>query len=134
MTLPLGERHQIHVKILNATGAAYAKARTARRGSPSRPRRSSTDPEFNATTLGILGSRWGWLGYNTQTERLEIATTANQDPRLSLVPIIGVDIWEHAFYLQYLNVKANYLTAVWNVIHFEKAEARYLEASCASNL
>ncbi|TEB28614.1 hypothetical protein FA13DRAFT_774100 [Coprinellus micaceus] len=44
MTLPLGERHQIHVKILNATGAAYAKARTARRGSPSRPRRSSTDP------------------------------------------------------------------------------------------
>ncbi|KAG6897260.1 hypothetical protein C0992_003044 [Termitomyces sp. T32_za158] len=63
--------------------------------------------EFNAATLGIQGSGWGWLGYNKTTKRLEIATTANQDPLLHLVPIIGVDIWEHAFYLQYLNVKAD---------------------------
>ena len=46
-------------------------------------------------------------GYNPQTKVLEITTTANQDPLLSHVPIIGVDIWEHAFYLQYLNVKAD---------------------------
>ena len=83
--------------------------------------------EFNTATLGIQGSGWGWLvsfnavilsrfqcltihviqGYNTSTKRLEIATTPNQDPLLHLVPIIGVDIWEHAFYLQYLNVKAD---------------------------
>lgn len=46
-------------------------------------------------------------GLNPATKRLEIATTPNQDPLLTLVPIIGVDIWEHAFYLQYLNVKAD---------------------------
>jgi hypothetical protein len=46
-------------------------------------------------------------GLNLATKRLEIATTANQDPLLNLVPIIGVDIWEHAFYLQYLNVKVD---------------------------
>ncbi|KAG6872503.1 hypothetical protein C0995_009259 [Termitomyces sp. Mi166 len=84
--------------------------------------------EFNAATLGIQGSGWGWLGYNKNTKRLEIATTANQDPLLHLVPIIGVDIWEHAFYLQYLNVKADYLNAIWSVINFEEAEKRLVEA------
>ena len=46
-------------------------------------------------------------GYNVQNKRVEIVTTANQDPLLSHVPLIGVDIWEHAFYLQYLNVKVD---------------------------
>ncbi|KAJ7075010.1 manganese superoxide dismutase [Mycena belliarum] len=85
--------------------------------------------EFNAATLGIQGSGWGWLGMNPTTKRLEIATTPNQDPLLPLVPIIGVDIWEHAFYLQYLNVKADYLNAIWSVINFDEAEKRFLEVS-----
>lgn len=49
----------------------------------------------------------GCQGVNPSTGKLEIVTTANQDPLLSHVPIIGVDMWEHAFYLQYLNVKAD---------------------------
>jgi Fe-Mn family superoxide dismutase len=71
----------------------------------------------------VQGSGWGWLGYNKAGKRLEVVTTANQDPLLSEstwagareravlmrlaghVPIIGIDIWEHAFYLQYKNVK-----------------------------
>jgi len=84
--------------------------------------------DFNTTTAGIQGSGWGWLGVNPSTGKLEIVTTANQDPLLSHVPIIGVDIWEHAFYLQYLNVKADYLKAIWNVINFDEAECRYAEA------
>jgi len=85
--------------------------------------------EFNAATLGIQGSGWGWLGLNPTTKRLEIATTPNQDPLLNLVPLIGVDIWEHAFYLQYLNVKADYLNAIWSVINFDEAQKRLQEAS-----
>jgi len=85
--------------------------------------------EFNTTTAGIQGSGWGWLGVDPSTGKLEIVTTANQDPLLTHVPIIGVDIWEHAFYLQYLNVKADYLNAIWSVINFEEAESRYAEAS-----
>jgi len=84
--------------------------------------------EFNTTTAGIQGSGWGWVGVNPSTGKLEIVTTANQDPLLTHVPIIGVDIWEHAFYLQYLNVKADYLNAIWNVINFDEAESRYSEA------
>ncbi|KIK27428.1 hypothetical protein PISMIDRAFT_93047, partial [Pisolithus microcarpus 441] len=89
---------------------------------------------FNTTTAGIQGSGWGWLGLNPSSKRLEIVTTANQDPLLTHVPIIGVDIWEHAFYLQYLNVKAEYLKAIWHVINFEEAERRYLEAINGSKL
>ncbi|KAG9223125.1 hypothetical protein PLEOSDRAFT_1095940 [Pleurotus ostreatus PC15] len=90
--------------------------------------------EFNATTAGIQGSGWGWLGYNPSTKLLEVVTTANQDPLLTHVPIIGVDIWEHAFYLQYKNVKADYLNAIWSVINFEEAEKRLLEATSTSKL
>lgn len=73
-------------------------------------------------------------GVNPQSKRLELATTANQDPLLTLVPVIGVDVWEHAFYLQYLNVKVDYLNAIWSVINFDEAEKRYLEAVGGSKL
>ncbi|KIO17387.1 hypothetical protein M407DRAFT_246757 [Tulasnella calospora MUT 4182] len=84
--------------------------------------------QMNAKTAAIQGSGWGWLGFNTNTRKLEIVTTANQDPLLSHVPIIGIDIWEHAFYLQYKNVKIDYLKAIWNVINFEEAESRLAKA------
>ncbi|KAF8597559.1 manganese and iron superoxide dismutase [Ceratobasidium sp. AG-I] len=62
--------------------------------------------EFNAAALGVQGSGWGWLVLNTSNKRLDIITTANQDPVLPPnVPLFGVDMWEHAFYLQYKNVK-----------------------------
>ncbi|KAF4613318.1 hypothetical protein D9613_011070 [Agrocybe pediades] len=55
---------------------------------------------MNAKTAAIQGSGWGWLGYDPVAKKLEVVTTPNQDPLLSHVPIIGIDIWEHAFYLQ----------------------------------
>ncbi|KAI0055258.1 Mn superoxide dismutase [Artomyces pyxidatus] len=85
--------------------------------------------KFNTVTAAVQGSGWGWLGYNDTTKKLEIVTTANQDPLISHVPIIGVDIWEHAFYLQYKNVKPDYLNAIWNVINFKEAEKRLAEAT-----
>jgi len=84
---------------------------------------------FNAQTAAIQGSGWGWLGYNSTSKKLEIVTTANQDPLLSHTPIIGVDIWEHAFYLQYKNVKVDYLKEIWSVVNFKEAEARFVETA-----
>ncbi|KAF8515217.1 manganese-superoxide dismutase precursor [Gautieria morchelliformis] len=84
--------------------------------------------DFNTQTAAIQGSGWGWLGYNSKTKKLEIVTTPNQDPLLSHAPIIGVDIWEHAFYLQYKNVKPDYLKAIWHVIDFEEAQKRFTDA------
>ncbi|CAE6410554.1 unnamed protein product [Rhizoctonia solani] len=88
--------------------------------------------EFNAAALGIQGSGWVWLAYHTTGKRLEIITTPNQDPVLPpYVPIVGVDMWEHAFYLQYKNVKPDYLSAIWNVINWKEAELRYTEGQSA---
>ncbi|POY72620.1 Fe-Mn family superoxide dismutase [Rhodotorula taiwanensis] len=82
----------------------------------------------NTAALGIQGSGWAWLGYNPQTKKLETVTTANQDPLLGYVPIVGIDMWEHAYYLDYKNVKATYLDNIWSVVNWKKAEERLTSA------
>eukprot|EP00842_Homolaphlyctis_polyrhiza_P004174 jgi/Hompol1/4758/HPOL_001840-RA len=83
---------------------------------------------FAVQAAGVQGSGWGWLGYNKAAGRLEIATTANQDPLTHLVPLLGVDVWEHAYYLQYKNVRPDYLKAVWNVVNWKNVAERFAKA------
>ncbi|SCV73187.1 BQ2448_7112 [Microbotryum intermedium] len=80
--------------------------------------------EVNAAALGIQGSGWAWLGYNASTKSLEAVATANQDPLLGYTALLGIDLWEHAFYLDYKNVKPAYLEAIWKVINWKTVEAR----------
>lgn len=54
---------------------------------------------FNKTTAAIQGSGWGWVGFNPLNQRIEVVTTKDQDPLTSHHPLIGVDVWEHAYYL-----------------------------------
>ncbi|KAJ0420522.1 Manganese/iron superoxide dismutase [Aspergillus carlsbadensis] len=83
---------------------------------------------FNAVLLGIQGSGWGWLVTDKTggQGKLEIVTTKDQDPVTGAVPVFGVDMWEHAYYLQYLNNKAGYVEGVWKVINWGVAEGRYV--------
>ncbi|OCK77618.1 manganese and iron superoxide dismutase [Lepidopterella palustris CBS 459.81] len=85
---------------------------------------------FNTALLGIQGSGWGWLVKvdGGKEDRLVIMTTKDQDPVVGKgeVPIFGVDMWEHAYYLQYLNGRAAYVEKIWNVINWKTAEERYL--------
>ncbi|KAJ3354090.1 Superoxide dismutase [Mn], mitochondrial [Entophlyctis luteolus] len=86
--------------------------------------------QFNAAAAGVQGSGWGWLVYNKTTKALEIATTSNQDPIVGhRVPLLGIDVWEHAYYLQYRNVRPDYLKAVWSVVNWKDVSERYLAAS-----
>lgn len=82
---------------------------------------------MNATTAAIQGSGWGWLGLNKEKNRLAIATCANQDPlsTTGLIPLLGLDVWEHAYYLQYKNVRADYLKNIWQVVYWKNVEERY---------
>ncbi|KAF2140935.1 uncharacterized protein K452DRAFT_229478 [Aplosporella prunicola CBS 121167] len=86
--------------------------------------------KFNAALLGIQGSGWGWLVKveGEKEDRLIIQTTKDQDPVVDPghVPIFGVDMWEHAYYLQYLNGKAAYVDNIWKVINWQTAEERFL--------
>ncbi|THW69212.1 manganese and iron superoxide dismutase [Aureobasidium pullulans] len=78
---------------------------------------------FGEMCLGIQGSGWGWL-YGGG--RLAIVTTKDQDPiAVGLTPLLGVDMWEHAYYLQYLNVKATYLENIWTVVNWKTVEERF---------
>jgi Fe-Mn family superoxide dismutase len=87
--------------------------------------------KMNTVTGAIQGSGWGWLGYNKETKRLQIATCPNQDPLLAvhgLTPLLGLDVWEHAYYLQYKNARADYLKAIWNVVNWKNVADRFNEA------
>ncbi|HSX26629.1 MAG TPA: superoxide dismutase [Chlamydiales bacterium] len=86
--------------------------------------------KFNNATTAIQGSGWGWLGYNKGQKRLDLATCANQDPLSTqgLVPIFGVDVWEHAYYLQYKNVRADYVKALWQIFNWKNIEERFSKA------
>ena len=86
--------------------------------------------KFNTVTGAIQGSGWGWLGYCKDKKRLEIVTCANQDPlvKTGLVPLLGIDVWEHAYYLQYKNVRADYLKAIWQIINWKNVAERYQAA------
>lgn len=77
-------------------------------------------------SVAIQGSGWGWLGYNKGQKRLEIAACANQDPLSAqgLVPLLGIDVWEHAYYLQYKNVRADYVKNIWKIINWQQVEHR----------
>jgi superoxide dismutase, Fe-Mn family len=86
--------------------------------------------KFNAMTTGIQGSGWGWLGYNKNLKRLEMASCSNQDPLSTqgLIPILGIDVWEHAYYLQYKNVRADYVKAIWQVFNWKHIDERFAKA------
>ena len=83
--------------------------------------------DVSAKTIAIQGSGWGWLGYNKATARLETMTCPNQDPlhaTTGLVPLMGIDVWEHAYYVDYRNVRPNYVKAIWDIINWEAVEKR----------
>jgi Fe-Mn family superoxide dismutase len=89
--------------------------------------------EFNKRAVAVQGSGWAWLCCNKGKTCLKIITTSNQDPLviMGLEPLLGIDVWEHAYYLQYKNVRPDYLKAIWSVVNWKNVEERYHEASKA---
>lgn len=83
--------------------------------------------EFTTKSTGVFGSGWAWLMPN-----MDIITTPNQDTPIMQglpAPLLGLDVWEHAYYLDYKNVRADYIKAWWDVVNWELVAQRYNEAS-----
>jgi len=86
--------------------------------------------QFNKAGLGRFGSGWAWLVVG-KDKKLAIVSTANQDNPLTdgATPVLGCDVWEHAYYLKYQNRRADYLTAFWNVVNWNDVTERFDAAS-----
>lgn len=84
--------------------------------------------KFSAAASGRFGSGWAWLVKKDSTS-LEIISTANQDSPLmeGKFPVIGLDVWEHAYYLKYQNRRPEYIAAWWNLVKWPEADRRFLE-------
>ncbi|MGF1451104.1 MAG: superoxide dismutase [Opitutales bacterium] len=91
--------------------------------------------EFQSNAAGVFGSGWGWLVLDRNTEELKLVKTPNQrNPLMTSyytdrdVPLLGVDVWEHAYYLKYQNQRGAYLDAFFNVIDWNRVSTRFQEA------
>lgn len=83
---------------------------------------------FSKAAATRFGSGWSWLVLNDQ-KNLEVYSTANQDSPLMKghVPVLGLDVWEHAYYLQYQNRRPDYVKAFWSVVNWDKVNQFYQE-------
>ncbi len=85
---------------------------------------------FNDAGVKRFGSGWAWLVLD-QSGKLQVTSTANQDSPLmdGLYPVMGNDVWEHAYYLKYQNKRPDYLAAWWNVVNWDVVASRYQKGS-----
>jgi Fe-Mn family superoxide dismutase len=83
--------------------------------------------KFGAAAMGRFGSGWAWL-IKDASGKLDISSTANQDNPImeGKSPVMGIDVWEHAYYLKYQNRRAEYISAWWNVVNWKEVEKRFL--------
>ena len=115
--------HSLFWKVLSPNGGgeptgALADALAAKYGSF-----QSFTEQFNAAALGLFGSGWVWL-----TPSLEIVAMPNQDVTLhdgGIEPLMGLDVWEHAYYLDYKNKRDDYIAAWWHVVDWEFVSSRF---------
>ncbi|WP_312349900.1 superoxide dismutase [Actinomyces sp.] len=92
--------------------------------------------QFGAAALGLQGSGWGVLAYDTVAQRLVTFQLFDQQGNVPVatVPLLMLDMWEHAFYLDYKNVKADYVKAWWNVVNWADVAARFERARTYTGL
>jgi Fe-Mn family superoxide dismutase len=106
---------QLMTKNAGAPNGEVAKAIDTKFGSF-----ASFQEQFTKAALGVFGSGWAWLSLDSK-HQLNIETTPNQEnPRMSgRIPLLGIDVWEHAYYLKYQNRRADYIKAFYKVISWE---------------
>lgn len=87
--------------------------------------------KFSNMAIAIQGSGWGWLGFDPSKKELVLSSCANQDPLSTqgYIPLLGIDVWEHAYYLQYKNVRADYVKNIWKIVHWKNVEEIFLKAA-----
>lgn len=122
--------HDLYFSLMTPDARPAAVGRLAREIDKTFGSFSNFKKEFQKAAEEVFGSGWAWLAVDAQGT-LKIVTTANQDCVLSwnMRPVLAVDVWEHAYYLKHQNKRADYLSAWWNVVNWDKAEELFLKSS-----
>ncbi|XP_052808714.1 superoxide dismutase [Mn], mitochondrial-like isoform X1 [Mya arenaria] len=123
--------HSIFWEVLSPTGGGVPKGDLMELIKDNFGSFDAMKGELTAASVGIQGSGWGWLGWNPVSGRLRISSCANQDPlqpTTGLVPLFGIDVWEHAYYLQYKNVRPDYVKAIFDIANWEEVGNRLANA------
>jgi len=120
--------HNFFWTIMSPRGGGEPKGKLAQEIGAQFQNFAAFQTAFNDAAKKVFGSGWAWLVLNGKGN-LQIVSTANQDSPVMFgqKPILGLDVWEHAYYLQYQNKRVDYISAWWHVIDWEQAEANYLE-------
>jgi superoxide dismutase, Fe-Mn family len=118
--------HSFFWKILGPSAGGSPKGKLAEAVNSTFGSFDQFKEKLQAAGAGRFGSGWAWLVVNKEN-KLEITSTPNQDNPISdgLKPILGVDVWEHAYYLHYQNRRPEYLKAFWNVVNWDEVQKNY---------
>ncbi len=121
--------HSFFWEILSPNGGGKPEGKLAKAIDDAFGSFEALKEKFNAAGAGRFGSGWAWLVVNDG--KLSVSSTPNQDNPLMDVaeskgtPILGADVWEHAYYLKYQNKRADYLNAFWNLVNWEKVAEHF---------
>ena len=126
--------HMLFWQMMKKDGGGEPKAELAKAIETAFGNFSAFKEAFGKAATTRFGSGWAWLVFNAG--KLEVVSTANQDSPLmgkavagcEGMPLLGLDVWEHAYYLKYQNKRADYITAWWNVVNWDVVTERYLMA------
>jgi Fe-Mn family superoxide dismutase len=120
--------HSIFWTVMSPNGGGEPKGDLARAISEAFGSFSSFKEKFSSAAATRFGSGWAWLGF--KGGKLTVLSMPNQDVPLmeGLTPVLGLDVWEHAYYLKYQNRRAEYISNWWNVVNWEEVARRFDEA------
>lgn len=119
--------HKMFWKLMSPNGGGKPQGEVAKKIDEDLGGFDKFKEEFKKAALGRFGSGWAWLVVNEEG-KFEIMSTANQDNPISegKKPLLGIDVWEHAYYLKYQNKRADYIDSWFNVVDWKKVEEKYI--------
>ena len=120
--------HSLFWKVLSPNGGGEPTGELADKIKSTFGSVDSFKEKFETAAKGRFGSGWAWLAVNNGA--LEVMSTPNQDSPLmeGKTPLLGLDVWEHAYYLKYQNKRPEYVSAFWNVVNWDEVAKNYNEA------
>ena len=125
--------HSLFWSVLSPNGGGEPKGKVAEAIQETFGSFDAFKDTFNNAAATRFGSGWAWLIVD-ENNKLKVTSTPNQDNPLMDVatdngtPILGLDVWEHAYYLNYQNKRPDYIQAFWNIVNWDEVEKRYLAA------